>query len=145
MSFSAGGGEAETKKEQDSVGFGTDSGGGSSSSSDEDGGSRKRKAEPPTAAEAAATATLMSLPHQKLSKVKKDASLNGDASSKAESDHDLSTIEGQQALHPSMSIEEARSQVSGSIGFLYISFYCFYLSFLFYHFLTSPLLNYCFY
>ena len=89
----------------------------SDSGSSEDGtaghSGRKRK-EPPTAAEEAATASLMSLP-RKLSNnntvyIRKDAS---DASSKDRSDCDLdlSTIEGQQALNPNMSIEEARFQV----------------------------------
>lgn len=87
-------------------------------SSDDDGGfqrhnNRKRKKNPseaPTAAEEAASVTLMSLPKKLYHK--KD--LESDASSKdrTDPDLDLSTIEGQQALNPNMSIEEARFQVS---------------------------------
>ena len=90
-------------------------GGDSVNSSDDGDNSRKRKAPPPSSEgptpeeEAAATATLMSMPRNLYHK--KDTSDSSSRDAKSDPDVDLSTIEGQQALNPDMSIEEARFQV----------------------------------
>ena len=73
---------------------------------------RKRKKNPseaPTAAEEAASVTLMSLPKKLYHK--KDLASDASSKDRSDPDLDLSTIEGQQAVNPNMSIEEARFQV----------------------------------
>eukprot|EP00977_Amphora_coffeiformis_P013722 scaffold3666_cov160-Amphora_coffeaeformis.AAC.3 len=117
MSSSGGGGDSNAKREKES--FDSSAANTDTDASEEDGSkTRKRKAtRPPTEAdEAAATATLMSMPQNiSKAKAKKETNVSGDASSKdnrsfESSDHDLSTIEGQQALNPSMSVDQARFQ-----------------------------------
>lgn len=85
---------------------------GGSDSISSDGGSRKRKDAPSSTDaddSAEAASALMNLPRE-LSK-QRESDTTSSREYKSGDDHDLSTIEGQQALNPKLSIEEARFQV----------------------------------
>ena len=137
-SSGGGGGDSKDSANREMQSFDGSTAGTDTDASEErdDGESRKRKAtEPPTEAdEAAATATLLSMP-QNISKAnsKKENNVSGDMSSSRDnrsfgsSDHDLSTIEGQQALNPNMSIDQARFQVRWLCVSLFLSLFSFLL------------------
>lgn len=108
MNVSGSSAEESQKREMQSA----CSGGTDSVSSDS--GSRKRKVaryHEDDSNEAASA--LMDLPRKITSKKDSETSSKDN---KSDTDHDLSTIEGQQAVNPNMSLEEARFQVRHELG-----------------------------